>query len=88
LAELLDDKTEVFRGGTVDARLGDHALAALVTAAGKQVNDYGLTSGISIAVRPAAQAPAAILTFRSFPNDDARQKGVKKWKDEAAQKDR
>jgi HEAT repeat protein len=86
LIELIDDKTDLFRGAGMDARLGDHALAALVTSAGKRPSDYLLSEGMTVAFRAAGHGQAVLLTIHTFPNDEARQKAVKKWKDEAAAK--
>ncbi|HJZ94200.1 MAG TPA: HEAT repeat domain-containing protein [Gemmataceae bacterium] len=87
LEELMSDATPLFRGGRgEDFQLGDSAFAALVSAQKKKPEDYGLSAGLSIGLRAAAQGETIILTLQSFPNNDARQKGLKKWKDEAAKK--
>jgi hypothetical protein len=41
-----------------------------------------VTSGISIAFRFGAHREVVMLTLHAFPNDDARQKGLKKWRGE------
>ena len=66
--------------------MGDCAFAALVTAHGKKPADYGVTGEIHIAFPPGVQGEMVVLRLESFPNNEARQKGLKKWKDETEKK--
>jgi hypothetical protein len=87
LEELMADDTPLFgRGNGEDYRLGDVAFAELVTANKKKPADYGIAGEMGIGFRFAGQGEVVHLTLHAFPNNDARQKGLKKWKDEAAKK--
>src|SRR5262245_10380938 len=72
-------------GGHGDLSVGDCAFAALVTAYGKKPADYGETGVLEVGFRTGDQELIE-LHLRSFPNGQAREKGLKKWKDEARKK--
>jgi HEAT repeat protein len=87
LEGLLGDSTSLFQGVVgQDFPVGDCAFAALVTAHGKKPADYGATGQMGIGFRAAAQGEIVRLDLRSFPNNEAREKGLKKWKDEVGKK--
>jgi hypothetical protein len=87
LEGLVSNSTSLFQGVVgQEFRVGDSAFAALVTAHGKNPADYGETGAISIGFRAAAQGEVIRLNLRSFPNSEAREKGLKKWKEETEKK--
>ncbi|HKA06453.1 MAG TPA: HEAT repeat domain-containing protein [Gemmataceae bacterium] len=87
LEGLMSDSTSLLQGiAGKDFPVSDCAFAALVTAHGKKPADYGVTGGITIAFRAGAQAEIVRLTVQTFPNSDARQTGLKKWKEETGKK--
>ena len=87
LADLVSDATPIFRGA--EQHVGDHALATLLLATKKTPADYGLT-GTSMLCRfkAAREGEAVTIDFTAFPNDEARKRGIRKWKDETAKTDR
>jgi hypothetical protein len=86
LADLVTDHTPLSRN--LRHRVGDHALATLLLVGKKDPADYGLTEVLTCRFRSARRAGPVEISFRTFPDDEARTKGVQKWKDEAANKDR
>jgi hypothetical protein len=87
LAELVSDSTPLFRMSGHE--LGDHALATLLQAQHKKVDDYGLSEIFECRFKSARTKGAAIpLKFLTFPNGDARKNGVEKWKAETAKKNK
>ena len=83
LERLIDDRTSLVRpGDTGDMRLGDTAFAALLAAHRKRPDEYGVSTGIRVAYRFGAGGAVVALTLYAFPNDEARQKGLKKWREE------
>jgi len=87
LEGLITNSTSLFQGVVgQEFRVGDSAFAALVTAHGKNPADYGETGAMSIGFRTAAQGEIVRLDLRSFPNSEAREKGLKKWKEETGKK--
>ena len=87
LEALIDDKTTLLGGfnGT-EMLLGDFAFAALLTAEKKKPTDYGVSTGISIGFKFAAQGEVVMLTLHAFPTDAARHTGLKKWREERGKK--
>ena len=84
LEGLISDETSLFQGVVgQDYPAGDCAFAALVTAQKKNPADYGMSNSISIGFRFGAQNEIVRLNLQSFPNAEARQKGLQKWKDDA-----
>jgi HEAT repeat protein len=87
LAGMMDDATPMFRGfgaGEPDYRLGDWAFAALVAADKKNPADYEMAHEMTFGLRFGADRGQVVrLTLRTFTSDEARQKALKKWKDEA-----
>jgi hypothetical protein len=93
LAGMVDDRGEFFRSlgpnKPFDCRIGDHAFAALLAAEHKKPEDYGLVATDPMGLKVAAQGPYVSIAIWYFPNPDARQKGIEKWKSEqAAKKDK
>jgi hypothetical protein len=89
LSDLITDQTLLFGRGGIGAgefRLGDHALANLVSASGKKPSDFGMQEGITIAFATPGRQGIVTMTFHTFPTDTARNAGIEKWKDEAAKK--
>jgi len=72
-------------GGHGDKSVGDCAFGALVTARGKKPADYGETGGVDVGFTT-ADWKTVELHVSSFPNPQAREKGLKKWKDETTKK--
>jgi hypothetical protein len=84
LAELVSDTTSLFGGGgAIENRLGDSALAALLTLHGKNLTDYGMTNNFGIGFSTGDGDEMISLTLHGFPNPAARARAVEKWKKEA-----
>ena len=86
LADLVTDHTPLSRN--FRHRVGDHALATLLLVGKKDPADYGLTDVLTYRFRSARRGGPVAISFRTFPDDEARQRGLRKWKDETAKKDR
>jgi HEAT repeats len=88
LADLIEDKTLISKGNGNEMRLGDHALAALVASAGKKPEDFGLNSDLQVLFKTPGQSQPAPFAVYTFPTNDARNRGLEKWKAETAKKDK
>jgi hypothetical protein len=89
LTALLDDTSIVYDDiGGADAkhRVCDCVLAALANRAKRPPTDFGLTSYLSTTYWFGGEADATTLHVYGFESADARQRGLKKWKDEAGKK--
>jgi glutathione S-transferase len=84
---LLSDSTSLFQGVVGrDFTVADCAFAALLTAHKKNPSDYGMSGGLNLGFRFAGNGEIVRITLHTFPSDEARQNGLKKWKDEAKKK--
>ncbi|MBO0697592.1 MAG: HEAT repeat domain-containing protein [Zavarzinella sp.] len=84
LEGLLTDSTSLFQGfADRDFLVSDCAFAALLAAHKKKPTDYGMASGLTVGFRFAGQGQIVRVTLHTFPSDEARKTGLKKWKDEA-----
>jgi len=89
LTGLLEDTSVVYDDiGGPDAkhRLCDCALAALANRAKRPPTEFGLNSYLSTTYWFGGEADSVVLHVYGFQSKDARQKGLKKWKDEAGKK--
>jgi hypothetical protein len=87
LEGLLNDSTSLFQGfANRDFVVGDCAFAALLTAHKKNPTDYEMTGEFIVGFRFTGQGQIVRVTLHTFPSDEARQKGLQKWKDEAKKK--
>jgi hypothetical protein len=87
LEGLITDSTPIDRRLNGEAyTAGDFAFAALVTAHGKRPKDYGVSGGPLVCFGFGPQLEVFAVDLESFPDDHARQKGLKKWKEETGKK--
>lgn len=88
LTDLITDSSSLFGGGGggQDYRLGDSALALSIKMAGKKLSDYSLNHGGGIGFSTGDDNEIISLDLYSFPNAEAREKAIKKWKEETAGK--
>lgn len=86
LTDLIADTTNVFGQGEDEHRLGDAALAALISMSGKRFADYGLENNTSIGFSTGDDEEGFSLRLYGFHTADARTKAIQKWKDETAKK--
>ena len=87
LADLVPDNASLFGGGGPDEhRVGDVALAASLTMHGKNLNDFGMRNNFGIGFATAEGEEPISITLHGFANAAAREKAVKKWKEEVVDK--
>lgn len=87
LADLVPETTNLFGGGGQDQnRVGDVALAASLTMHGKKLNDFGMNNNFGIGFSSAEGEEPISITLHGFQNPAAREKAVKKWKEEVVEK--
>jgi hypothetical protein len=89
LAELVTDKTQVYRSDLGDEPLiGDIALAAVLPVHGKKPDDYGLSPEFGITFANGNGDPDIQIELRIFRSRETREKALAKWKTEVVQKAR
>jgi hypothetical protein len=87
LEGMISDRTKVTEGfpkGVIT--LGDCALAAVAEARGKAPSEYGLVTnrtGGKLRMRATTGPVSVTIALYWFPDEDARQDGLKKWKSDA-----
>jgi hypothetical protein len=86
LADLVSDSTSLFGGGQEEHRVGDVALAASLTMHGKKLNDFGMRNNFGIGFAAVEGEEPISITLHGFQNAAAREKAVKKWKEEVVEK--
>jgi hypothetical protein len=86
LAELVPEKTNLFGGGQETNSLGDVALAASITMHGKKLSEFGMNNNFGIGFSSGDGEEPISLTIPGFQNPAAREKAVKKWKEEVVEK--
>lgn len=86
LADLVPETTNLFGGGEDQIRVGDVALAASLTMHGKKLSDFGMHNNFGIGFSAGDGDEPISITLHGFQNQGAREKAVKKWKEEVVEK--
>jgi hypothetical protein len=87
LADLVPETTNLFGGGGQDQnRVGDVALAASLAMHGKKLSDFGMNNNFGIGFSSGDGEEPISITLHGFQNQAARDKAVKKWKEEVVEK--